>query len=425
MASVMPAGLLVEVGPAAPATRSATRSHSSGKPICWPLVDLREVGAGEERPTVGEAEDRHRPPPAPGHRLDRLHVDRVDVGPLLAVDLDADEQPVDQRGDVGVLEGLVGHHVAPVAGGVADRDQHRHVPGGGLREGVGAPAPPLDGVVAVLGQVGRQLGLVLVTDQRHGSSVAVSRRRRLGPRPRAWPSAAMMAPMGDPGGLDLVIFDCDGVLVDTERVANQALADLVTDVGLPTSLDDSLRRYMGRALDDIVADVERDLGRSVGEGFADRYYERIFAVFDAGVDPVPGVAEVLAGLRWPVCVASNGPHAKMERTLGGSGLRVHFGDRLFSARDVARGKPAPDLFLHAAERMGAEPVRCVVVEDSPLGVAGARAAGMRVLGFADPGSHTDARALATGGATVFARMSELPALLAELDRELGGAAQVR
>lgn len=234
-----------------------------------------------------------------------------------------------------------------------------------------------------------------------------------------------MGPMGDGGGLELVIFDCDGVLVDTERVANQALADLVTDVGLPTTLDDSLRRYMGRSLTDIVADVERDLGRPVGDGFAGRYYERIFAVFDAGVDAVPGVAEVLAGLDWPVCVASNGPHAKMERTLAGSGLRAHFGDRLYSAHDVARGKPAPDLFLHAARELGAEPARCAVVEDSPLGVAGARAAGMRVLGFADPGSHTDARALADAGATVFARMDELPALLVAIDRELAGVAQGR
>ena len=223
-------------------------------------------------------------------------------------------------------------------------------------------------------------------------------------------------------GLELVIFDCDGVLVDTERIANQALADLVTEVGLPTSLEDSLDTFMGRSLADIVVDVEDRLGRSVGDDFADRYYARIFAVFDQGVDAIPGVEAVLADLRWPCCVASNGPHAKMERTLSGSGLARFVDGRVFSAHDVAQGKPAPDLFLHAAAALGAEPGRCVVVEDSVHGVEAAVAAGMDVLGYSPPGADNDPARLAAAGARLFGSMGELPSLLDEVDDRLAGGA---
>jgi HAD superfamily hydrolase (TIGR01509 family) len=206
---------------------------------------------------------------------------------------------------------------------------------------------------------------------------------------------------------DLIIFDNDGVLVDSERLANTILADLLSSYGAPTSLEGAVARHLGTSLGRVRAVVEAD-GITVPADFEDTYHRRLFAAFDASLVAVPGVAEVLAGLDLPVCVASSGDHERIRRALGLTGLDRFFGDRIFSAQDVARGKPAPDLFLHAADALGADPARCAVVEDSPHGVEAANAAGMAVFAYAalTPPDRLDAATV------VFSSMGQLPRLLA-------------
>lgn len=216
-------------------------------------------------------------------------------------------------------------------------------------------------------------------------------------------------------GLDLVIFDCDGVLVDSEPLANAVLAGLLTEAGLPTTAEESMATYMGLSMASVVAMVEERLGGPVPGDLLDRYRVEVFDAFDRELEAVDGVADVVAALGWPSCVASSGEHERMQRTLTRTGLHGHFRERIFSATEVERGKPHPDLFLHAAERMGADPARCVVVEDSPFGVRGAVAAGMHVFGYA---ALTPADRLLAEGATVFTSMAELPSMLADLDARL-------
>jgi HAD superfamily hydrolase (TIGR01509 family) len=212
--------------------------------------------------------------------------------------------------------------------------------------------------------------------------------------------------------IELVIFDCDGVLVDSERLANQVLAELLTEVGLPTTTDESIATYMGLSTVSWTSLAAEKLGRPLPADFLDRYHDGVFAAFDRELEAIPGVADVVRQLRWPSCVASSGEHERMRRTLGRTGLHGHFEGRIYSATEVARGKPHPDLFLHAADRMGVAPERCVVVEDSPFGVRGAIAAGMTALGYA---AMTPAGVLEAQGAETFTDMAELPALLDRID----------
>lgn len=212
-------------------------------------------------------------------------------------------------------------------------------------------------------------------------------------------------------GYELVIFDCDGVLVDSEPISNRILAEHLTRLGVPTTFEESVDRYMGGTLGTMLADVERRLGRPAPAGFLPAYRDACYAGFDAELEAVSGVHAVLDELdatRTPACVASSGEHEKIRHTLGRTGLLDRFEGRIFSATDVARSKPAPDLFLHAADRMGADPGGCAVIEDSPVGVAGALAAGMAVFAYA---GRTPAERLGRDGVRVFSQMAELPALL--------------
>ncbi|KOV70797.1 HAD family hydrolase [Streptomyces sp. MMG1121] len=184
---------------------------------------------------------------------------------------------------------------------------------------------------------------------------------------------------------DLVIFDNDGVLVDSEPISNRHLAACLTELGHPTSYEDSIRDYMGSAMHRIHELVLERTGQRLPDDFDDVFHARVFAAFERELQPVAGVAGVLEKLaadRVPYCVASSGSHARIRVGHRAAGLDRWFADeRIFSSEDVGRGKPAPDLFLYAAERMGVAPQRCVVVEDSPLGVQAAVAAGMDVYGF--------------------------------------------
>ena len=210
---------------------------------------------------------------------------------------------------------------------------------------------------------------------------------------------------------DLVIFDNDGVLVDSEPISNRILAEYLTEVGHPTTYEDSIRDYMGAAVHRIHDLVRERSGQELPEGFDDVFHARVFAAFTRELTPVPGVAAVLdqlASAGVPYCLASSGSHDRIRVALRTTGLYDRFSeDRIFSSQDVGKGKPAPDLFLHAAESLGADPARCAVVEDSFLGVQAGTAAGMTVLGFA---AMTPVGKLADAG-TVFESMAELPALL--------------
>ncbi len=208
----------------------------------------------------------------------------------------------------------------------------------------------------------------------------------------------------------LVIFDCDGVLVDTEPAAAEVLQATLDELGLPLTLEEVDRRYRGRSLRDCVALIERSLGRPLPGDFIPRLNERTYAKFDEGVPAIAGVREVierLRALRIAYCVASSGGLDKMRKTLGLSGLLDLLEPHLFSASMVTRGKPAPDLFLFAAERCATRAEECVVIEDSLPGVLGARAAGMGAFGYAPENGDE----LAAAGATLFRSMRELPKLL--------------
>jgi HAD superfamily hydrolase (TIGR01509 family) len=206
----------------------------------------------------------------------------------------------------------------------------------------------------------------------------------------------------------LVIFDCDGVLVDSDRISLRIQAERITALGLPTTYEDCVRDYLGLGMPATLRLLAERLGRPLPDGWAEGLDAEVREAFRRELRPVAGVAAALDAIDLPTCVASSGSQEKMRLTLGLTGLRERFAGRIFSGDEVERGKPAPDLFLHAAERIGAAPGDCVVVEDSPFGAAAARAAGMRALGYA---AESDGASLAAEGATVFTTMKDLPTLI--------------
>jgi HAD superfamily hydrolase (TIGR01509 family) len=208
---------------------------------------------------------------------------------------------------------------------------------------------------------------------------------------------------------DLVIFDCDGVVVDSERIAHETFGAFIGSLGAHLTDAEMIERFSGLRLSECMAMVEQITGRPAPPGALERYIEERDRVLRERIEPIEGVRDVVEGLTVPYCIASSGSHDKMRITLGTTGLLPLFEGRIFSAWDVARGKPAPDVFLHAAERMGVAPARCVVIEDSVNGVLAGRAAGMTVLGFVRLMSA--AQLLKAGASHAFADMRELPALL--------------
>lgn len=211
---------------------------------------------------------------------------------------------------------------------------------------------------------------------------------------------------------ELVIFDCDGVLVDSERIAVRIDTEVLAELGWPLSQEEVIRRFLGRSHAHMVREVEAHVGPQLPPDWATDFEGRYLEAIEAEVTPVGGIVDALdalAGSAVPTCVASSGSHEKMRRTLGLTGLYDRFAGRVFSATEVVHGKPAPDLFLHAATRMGVEPAGCVVVEDSHHGVQAARAAGMRSFGYA--GGITPADWLTGDGTVVFGDMRDLPRLL--------------
>lgn len=211
----------------------------------------------------------------------------------------------------------------------------------------------------------------------------------------------------------LLIFDCDGVLIDSERILNDVYRECLKEIGLDLSLDEVIGRFKGRSTKDCLIITEQLLGRPVPERqLNDKYKEIGMKRFYEEIRPIPGIKETLEKLTTRRCVASSSSHEHIRLGLELSGLTSYFTEGIYSSSDVSQGKPAPDLFLHAASKMGVAPEECVVVEDSPAGVEGAIAAGMQVLGFVDLTSEEELRA---AGAITFDNMLELPLLIDNLE----------
>lgn len=207
----------------------------------------------------------------------------------------------------------------------------------------------------------------------------------------------------------LVIFDCDGVLVDSELITNRVFVGMLNELGLALSLEDMFDRFVGRSMPQCLEIITKLLGRPVPPHFVDEYQTRSAAALRAELKAVPDIETVLAAMRMPYCVASSGSHEKMQTTLGITGLLPQFRGKMYSVTEVARSKPFPDVFLHAARQQGVMPADCAVVEDTPTGVRAGVAAGMTVFGYC---ALTPRQRLIEAGAHhVFERMRDLPALI--------------
>src|SRR6266550_4849824 len=179
---------------------------------------------------------------------------------------------------------------------------------------------------------------------------------------------------------DLVIFDCDGVLIDSELLSVRAGQECLAACGIELTEAELLERYTGISFARMMADIEARHGPLPAD-FADRHSRRLWPLFERELQAIPSIAEVLDSLICKICVASSGRPERLKHALSLVGLYDRFHPDIFSAVEVARGKPAPDLFLYASERMGVTPERCVVIEDSLPGVTAAVAAGMTTIGF--------------------------------------------
>jgi HAD superfamily hydrolase (TIGR01509 family) len=202
----------------------------------------------------------------------------------------------------------------------------------------------------------------------------------------------------------LLIFDCDGVLVDSEPLSNRIFTSALNRIGLPMTYDEVCREFIGLSMASCVESIEQRLGRRLPDGFVDDLQVQTFAALKSELKPMPGIVSLLDRLEIPCCVATSGEPEKVELTLGVTGLLERFRGRIFSSHQVERGKPAPDLFLYAAKALATRPEDCAVIEDSLPGVQAARAAGMTVFGFAPEANGAD---LASAGARVFTQMDQL------------------
>jgi HAD superfamily hydrolase (TIGR01509 family) len=196
-----------------------------------------------------------------------------------------------------------------------------------------------------------------------------------------------------------IIFDFDGVIADSEVLSNTTLAEIITELGVPTTLDDAYRDYMGKRFHEVIAAIEQALGRSLPDGFADDYQRRTLARFRSELRAIEGVRDFIARFSaLPRCIASSSSPDRLALCLEVLGMEALFEGRVFSASLVARGKPHPDIFLHAAAAIGVPPDQCIVIEDSAGGVIAARAAGATVIGLLAAGHIRDGHAAVLTGA---------------------------
>ncbi|MBC9245674.1 HAD family hydrolase [Paracoccus sp. 11-3] len=211
--------------------------------------------------------------------------------------------------------------------------------------------------------------------------------------------------------VDLIVFDCDGVIADSEVLATDVLIDDLKVIGMPITRDEVQRDFLGQSFQSMAAKLEQRFGRPLPTDFADSYREHLLQRFETDLRPTPGFPDMLRGIVRPVCVATSSAPPRVERTLDLLGLRDLFGKNVFTASQVKNGKPAPDLFLFAAAQMQTDPANSLVIEDSPAGVTAAQAAGMRVLHYRG-GSH---RPASIAGVQSFGDWRDFPQLLAQID----------
>ena len=211
----------------------------------------------------------------------------------------------------------------------------------------------------------------------------------------------------------LVIFDCDGVLVDSEPITNRVFAKMLNELGIAISLEDIFERFVGRSMPQCLEILAKLLGRPVPQHFVEEYQTRSATALKSELKAVPDIEMVLATMRVPYCVASSGTHEKMHTTLGITGLLPQFRGKMYSVTEVAQSKPFPDVFLHAARQHGVMPADCAVIEDTPTGVRAGVAAGMTVFGYC---ALTPKQRLSEAGAHhTFERMRDLPSLIFAAD----------
>jgi HAD superfamily hydrolase (TIGR01509 family) len=211
---------------------------------------------------------------------------------------------------------------------------------------------------------------------------------------------------------ELIIFDCDGVLVDSEVLSCRCLSEALAAHGIRLEVMEALDLFLGRSTEAVLQHYGAQ-GRRLPDDFVADLKARVRRTFQSSLQPIPGVGALLASLATSYCVASSSDLDRVSLSLVRAGLASHFGDRIYTSQMVARGKPAPDLFLHAADRMRVAPAKTLVIEDSVSGVTAAKAAGMEVWGFVG-GSHyesRDGRAIlrAAGADRVFDRMADFRA----------------
>jgi HAD superfamily hydrolase (TIGR01509 family) len=220
---------------------------------------------------------------------------------------------------------------------------------------------------------------------------------------------------------DLIIFDCDGVLVDSEVISCGIHAEMLTRHGYPISTEQVQDRFLGRSTREARSEIERELGRALPDDLDVQLKAELHRSFAASLEAIPGIEHALAAISQPVCVASSGSPERIQTSLTLVNLQHRFTPNIFSATQVSKGKPAPDLFLFAAAQMRVPPARCLVIEDSVPGVVAGRAADMTVLGF-HGGSHCRPNTAATlrgaGAAATFDEMRRLPALIDQIRSEL-------
>lgn len=225
----------------------------------------------------------------------------------------------------------------------------------------------------------------------------------------------------NPGDFDLVIFDCDGVLVDSEIIGCSAVAEILTQYGVPTELEYVMRNFLGRPATAVTEEFVQRAGRALPEDFVTSWRESLFKRFELELVAVKGIQDAIEAIPLPYCVASSSDEERLDVSLGKTGLLSLFEGNIFSTTMVKRGKPAPDLFLLAADKMGAKPSRCVVVEDSRSGVQAAKAAGMTAIGFTGGSHYTvldNTEALREAGADhILTNAADLPALLKDISSD--------
>ncbi|MCC5636970.1 HAD family phosphatase [Nostoc sp. CHAB 5844] len=221
--------------------------------------------------------------------------------------------------------------------------------------------------------------------------------------------------------LNLVIFDCDGVLIDSEPLANNILLEMLIEIGIVLTLDDVFDIFVGKSMSQCVEIIKNRFGKSPPENFSNEFRQRVLQAFITDLLPVQGIYEVLSKLNFSYCVASNSSHDWIKTALAATNLLPYFSGKIFSAKDVQRSKPYPDVFLYAADRMGFSPKECVVIEDTPTGVRAGVDAGMTVFGYAELIQPEKLREV--GASVVFNDMRLLPNLLEQQNQNFINSAK--